>query len=518
MKTKIIFFITVLGLFGTLRAQHQNVTIAGSIGWGFPSEPAVIINPANTSEILVAGMPDNDYFSSNGGYSWTHEYLQSPYGVNCDPVLLVDQAGHYYYFHLVDSINRVVCHRKDNLSAPWTMESSAVYDGVNEVDKEWASYDPVNNIIYLTWTFFDDWGSSNPLDSSCIFLSRSNDGGETWSSPVRVSEQKGNATGGTYSTHGSYNTTGPAGEVYVAWFGPAGLMFDRSLDQGQTWLPQDVNVTGQHINWQYSIPGVSLGVTFPVIACDRSGGPNNGNIYITWADKRNGYNDTDIFLVFSSDGGLTWSSPIRVNDDPPGRHQFMPFVTVDQVTGKIWLVFFDRRDYTDTRTEVYMALSDNGATSFTNFKVSESSFVPFNSVFFGHYIGLSAHNDKVFPVWNRMDEGENSLIGAIVDPTTIGTEEINPFPGARVESYPNPFMESSFVSFRLPKASEVTVSLFDITGNHIATLINHERYTRGKHVIKVDGKLLGLVPGIYLIKVTADKEHITRRLLFVDKI
>ncbi len=517
MKNLTLFAVLLLIASFGLQAQHQNVVIGSSIGWGLPTEPAVIMNPENTDDIMVAGMPDNDYYSTDGGQSWTHEIIGSPYGVNADPVLLIDQTGRYYFIHLPNVINRIICHRKDNLSSAWNMESNAAYDEVHDVDKEWASYDPVNNNIYLSWTYFDEWGSSNTQDSSCIYLSKSSDDGETWSEPVRISHQKGNAQGGTYSTHGSYNTTGPDGEVYVCWWAPAGLMFDRSLDQGATWLPEDVNVTNQHINWIYSIPGVNLGVSFPIITCDRSGGSFNGNIYICWADKRNGASDADVFIAKSADGGLTWSLPIRVNNDPPGRHQFMPFVTVDQVTGKIWVVFFDRRNYSDTNTDVYMAVSEDGGESFTNFKVSESPFVPLSTVFFGHYIGLTAHDEHVFPVWNRMDDGANSLIGAIVDPTIIGEEGIYSIPQAQMQNYPNPFTESSFVSFRLKESSVVTLQVYNITGERIATLIDQEPYSKGKHVAKIDSRSLGLTPGVYLVKLSTKNDQITTRMLLVGK-
>jgi hypothetical protein len=514
-----IFILMALVVFidADLHSQHMNVQISASQGYGLPTEPGVVMNPINPHEILVAGMPDNAYNSSDGGMTWTRETIQSLYGVNADPVLLVDQSGRYYYIHLPNVIERIICHRKDNISAVWDMETNASCDGIHDVDKEWASYDPVNNMIYLSWTYFDNWGSSNPADSTCIYLSHSNDGGETWSAPVRVSDLKGNAQGGNNSVHGSYNTTGPDGEVYVAWFSPEGLMFDRSLDQGNTWLPQDINTTGQHITWLYSIPGVNLGVTFPFIACDRSGGPNNGNIYISWADKRNGGNDADVFMVRSTDGGLTWSSPIRVNDDPPDRHNFMPAMTVDQVTGKVWVVFFDRRNYTDTNTDVYLAMSEDGGTTFTNFKVSETPFIPLSTVFFGHYLGITACGDHVFPVWNRMDDGENSLIGAIVDTTIIGREELNTVPEAQIQNYPNPFTESSFISFRLKKSSEITLFLYDITGKLISTLIRKEIFSAGKHVVKIDAEKLELHPGAYFVKFLSGNEQITTRILFVEK-
>jgi hypothetical protein len=303
----------------------------------------------------------------------------------------------------------------------------------------------------------------------------------------------------------------------VAWFGPAGLMFDKSADQGNTWLPQDINTTNQHINWIYSIPGVGLGVTFPFIACDRSGGPNNGNIYISWADKRNGGNDADVLIVKSTDGGITWSAPIRVNDDPPGKHQFFPAITVDQVTGKLWVVFFDRRNYTDVNTDVYMAVSEDGGNTFTNFKVSEIPFIPLSTVFFGHYLGITAYDDHVFPVWNRMDDGENSLVGAIIDPTIIGKEELYNLPDAQIQNYPNPFTESSFISFRLKNPSEVTLQLFDITGMLVSTLINQKSYSQGKHVERIDAGKSGLKPGVYIVKLSFGEEQITTRILLVEK-
>ncbi|MEZ5146518.1 MAG: sialidase family protein [Bacteroidales bacterium] len=62
----------------------------------------------------------------------------------------------------------------------------------------------------------------------------------------------------------------------------------------------------------------------PITVCDLSGGPNNGTIYINWSDQSNGEDDTDVWVVKSTDGGDTWSEPMRVNDDPPGKQQFLP--------------------------------------------------------------------------------------------------------------------------------------------------------------------------------------------------
>ncbi len=264
-------------------------------------------------------------------------------------------------------------------------------------------------------------------------------------------------------------------------------------------------------------PGIELGVSFPVIACDRSGGESHGNIYICWADKRNGSSDADVFMVVSSNGGLDWSDPIRVNDDPPGRHQFFPFVTVDQVTGKIWVVFYDRRDHSDTNTDVYMAVSEDVGESFVNFKVSESSFVPYSTVFFGHYIALAAFDDKVIPVWNRMDTGVSTLMCAIVDPDMVGSEELSLEADVKMTSSPNPFQESLFISFKISCPTTVTLKLFDLSGRLIHTIIDNQEYSYGKYVEKIQSDQLDLKPGLYHIKLIAGSSMVVNKVLCVPQ-
>jgi hypothetical protein len=52
-----------------------------------------------------------------------------------------------------------------------------------------------------------------------------------------------------------------------------------------------------------------------------------------------------------------------VNDDPAGKEQFFSWLTIDQVTGYLYCVFYDRRNYANTQTDVYIARSTNGGTT-----------------------------------------------------------------------------------------------------------------------------------------------------------
>jgi hypothetical protein len=291
-------------------------------------------------------------------------------------------------------------------------------------------------------------------------------------------------------------------------------MFDKSTDEGETWLATDINVTGFPVTWIYSIPGIELGVSFPIIACDRSNGPHHGTIYVNWADKRLGSNNCDIWLVKSTDGGLSWSEPVRVNDDPPGRHQFFNFLTIDQVTGKIYIVFYDRRNYTDQSTDVYAAMSDDGGETFTNFKISETPFYPFSTVFFGHYIGISAHNDHVFATWMRMDSGEPSLWGTAVDPNPVEIEDNFSIPFSLLQNTPNPFQEYTFFSFKLEKPGDVTLRVIDPLGNIIAELIDNEKMSAGKHTVRFNPVPHNLPPGIYYYSMVSNQQTLVKKMIY----
>ncbi len=140
----------------------------------------------------------------------------------------------------------------------------------------------------------------------------------------------------------------------MAWAGPDGIVFNKSTDEGETWLQEEIPVNPMPTGWDYEIPGIQRANGLPITKCDLSGGSHNGTIYINWSDQRNGSDDTDVWLAKSIDGGETWSEALRVNDDTAGRHQFFTWMDVDQVTGNLYFIFYDRRNYTDNRTDVYM--------------------------------------------------------------------------------------------------------------------------------------------------------------------
>ena len=68
---------------------------------------------------------------------------------------------------------------------------------------------------------------------------------------------------------------------------------------------------------------------------------------------------------------------------------------IDQTNGNLHFVFYDRRNYTSSLTDVFLAYSGDGGETFTNRKISESPFLPFSDIFIGDYNNITAHNNIV---------------------------------------------------------------------------------------------------------------------------
>jgi len=400
-----------------LIAQHTNVMISNI---NSPEEPSIYINPKNTNQLIAGANINNYYVSNNGGLTWTKKTLSSTNGVWGDPCMMIDTAGAMYFFHLSNPnvgnwIDRIVCQKSTDGGLTWNDGTYTGLNGTKAQDKAWTTVDPTNNNIYVSWTQFDSYGSSNPNDSSIILFSRSTNAGANWSTPIRLSKKGGNCTDSDNTVEGAVPTVGPNGEVYVSWAGPLGIMFDKSTDGGLTWLYNDIFVDPMPGGWDISIPDIDRCNGMPITCCDRSNSLYKGTIYINWADQRNGPTDTDIWLSKSIDDGLTWSPAKRVNDDPPGKQQFFTWMTVDQATGYIYIVFYDRRNYNNSNTDVYMAMSKDGGEHFLNFRISESPFLPDGYTFFGDYNNITAYNNVVRPIWTRLQNGQLSIWTALIN-------------------------------------------------------------------------------------------------------
>jgi len=406
-----------------LHAQFQNIKLPVSKKATYPYsqvEPSIYINPNANREVIAGSVLNAYYYSVDGGLNWKAKSIKSKKnGVHGDPCMLIDHKGNYYYFHLSNIegktlIGGIVCQRSKTIKGRFNNEGHTEVNGKFH-DKEWVAVNKDNNNIYMTWTQFDEYGSANPLKRSNILFSKSADLGETWSSPVDLSSFDGDCLDDDLTTEGAVPTVGPNGEIYVCWALSSKLYFNYSLDDGETWLENEIEIAQQKEGWALDIPGIYRCNGMPVTVCDISKSPHRGTIYINWADQRNGKDNTDIWLKKSIDGGKSWSEDIKVNSDHSSRHQFLSWMTVDQSTGYLYIVYYDRRETDGNYTDVFMSVSKNGGKSFKDYKISKSSFLPNDKIFFGDYTNISAVGGVIRPIWTHLQNTDISLFTAIVN-------------------------------------------------------------------------------------------------------
>jgi hypothetical protein len=247
-------------------------------------------------------------------------------------------------------------------------------------------------------------------------------------------------------------------------------------------------------------------------------------IYITFADNRNG--DCDVFLCRSTNAGINWSSPLRVNNDPisNGKIQYWPCIAVNE-TGNISIIFMDSRNTPDnTIVEAYLARSTDGGLSFTNELVSNEQTptnIPGSNVRFGDYIDVDYVGQNVVPVWTDERAG-----GFNMDIYTSEISELLPIePIAGIlpdefklgQNYPNPFNPSTKIKFNIPAVGAihelpVRLIVYDILGREIAALLNKE-LSPGRYEVNFDGT--NYSGGVYFYKLITAEYTETRKMVLV---
>lgn len=410
------------------KSNYQNIKIAeGEIFQTGPCEPSIAINPTNPKNIVAGSVLDGYHYSMDAGKTWKSGVLTSVLGVYGDPCLLTNAKGDFFYLHLSnpdnlayassDFLNQIVIHRSQDGGKNWNQGYGIGYNSPKQQDKAWAICHPKTGEIYVTWTEFDKYASKNKKDKSRIRFAKSSDNGVHFSKATSISDLEGDALDDDNTTEGAVPAVDLDGNIYVTWAWNKQLYFDKSFDNGLSWH-QDKILTDQPGGWAQNIPGIGRCNGMPVTVVDVSNSTYSGTIYVNWTDQRNGKNNTDVFLMKSSDQGLTWSPPLKVNQDKTRSHQFFTWMAVDAVTGYIYIVYYDRSRYKDNKVDVVLAVSKDGGNHFTNEIISDKPFTPATDVFFGDYNNISAYNGVVRPIWTRYDTGELSIWTALINEKT----------------------------------------------------------------------------------------------------
>ncbi len=401
----------------------------------------------------------------DGGLTWSDHLLEgSPYDWDSDPALTVGADGTYYL--VVLSLNGLYdanglflftsSDQGESWQGPYTIVDAPT--GTPFHDKQMVVCDaspesPYQGNLYVTWTLFGaDW--TNP-----IYLTRSTDGGQTWSSPVQISTSS--------SCQWSNPAVGPDGELYVAWFDFSSwsLRIRKSTNGGVSFGPEHLVQPVRH-GWGQIMGDVDI-ISYPAMDVDRSDGPDRGTVYIAYADT-GATGTVDILFTRSTDGGQTWSSPIRLNDDPftSPADQFHPWLEVDE-DGALHVIFYDRRnDPNNLAFDLYITHSYDGGQTWTpNERITWVSSEPIGRAgLIGEYIGLSVRHGRTLAVWTDTRNGNQDVFAGIPD-SLVAIQEPGPpvAQTSRVRILSPVFRHSLLLSVPRP----MPLSVFNAAGQRI---------------------------------------------------
>jgi hypothetical protein len=204
-------------------------------------------------------------------------------------------------------------------------------------------------------------------------------------------------------------------------------MMRKSTDQGQTFSNP---VTVARLNTKTNLG--DLGLTYSntnsssfhtSVIPQAAVNPVTGDIYVVYADEpKNSIKDkADIFFAESTDGGATWSVPLRVNDDNTTNDQWNPAIAVTPDGSHVGIFWYDRRldpanSLIDRFGEI-ATISGDTVGFLPNFRITDISFLPAfdqdsllvafgNTRYMGDYDMATADNNYFYTTWGDNRSGD----------------------------------------------------------------------------------------------------------------
>lgn len=501
-----------------VNAQGQN--IVGDAA----NEPSLAIDPTDPGRMVI-GWRQFDAVSNNfrqagyaysidGGQSWTFPGVIEPGVFRSDPVLGADSQGNFYYNSLTVSGSDYLCtvFKSSDGGATWDFGTFA-----QGGDKQWMTIDktggPGRGHIYAYWT---------QSFSICFpgFFTRSTDNGAGFEDCVAIPNQP---YWGTLAT-------GPGGELYAGGAGGNNFIVAKSSNakdssQVVSWdFASIVNLDGSISAFAGSSspnPGGLMGQAW--IAVDCSGGPHHGNVYLLCSVNRFSNPDPlDVMFGRSTDGGLTWSAPARVNDDP-ATNAWQWFGTMSLApNGRIDAVWLDTRDNPGSiNSSLYYSCSTDGGVSWSPNERLSDAFNPHlgwpqqNKL--GDYFDMISDETGAHLAWANTFNGEQDVYYSYIPGPAVGIADQYGAPAVAgsfslSQNYPNPFNPGTRIEFSLTKAAQVEIEVFNIRGEKIAALLN-QPLTAGSYGIEFDGN--GLANGVYLYRMKVGNAAKVRKMLLI---
>lgn len=394
------------------------------------SESAISINPWAPSFVIASsnsistGGAQAMFYSADGGTSWGQTYLPftSTDTSHSDPTAdwTSDGVGWSATIGIKGGTLKMRMYRSTDNGQTWIFDNTFSGNQRN-TDKEmiWIDHSPSSpykNNVYAIWH------NSNPA-----YVNRRTASG--WGTPLKVSgsETSGTAIGGDIKTNAF-------GDVFGFWpaTGNSRIVMAKSATGGASYAAAKAIAT-TYDSYDIGVPSFASRRALIYVAGGAYRTSTKNLVYATWTDlsgetgctapaNEPGTNaastcKTRIWFSRSADGGTTWETPRKLNNQAAKNDQFNQWLAVDESNGTVGVMYYDTiDDSTRKKTNVYYQVStDDGATWSAALKVTtamtdETVSGANSGNQYGDYNGLAGYLNRFLPSWtDRRDNAKEEI-------------------------------------------------------------------------------------------------------------
>ena len=413
----------MISSFGAFTSVQVNVDANGhNITGDAANEPSIAVDPTNHNKMAIGWRQFDSVFSNfrqagrayttDGGATWTFPGVLQNNVFRSDPVLDSNNIGGFFYLSLLENFFDDMW-RSLNGGATWARLAPATGG-----DKQWFTIDNTNStghgFQYQCWSI-----AGNNYNGRQF--SRSINGGVTWSDPINLPNQPAwgtldvDSAGNLFIGGVNLNTNQNWCDLSIdARNGAVTPTFIRSTL---------VNLGGDIVSGEPINPEGLVGQIY--LAVDRSGTARNNFVYMLASVQPTGFTTgSDVMFVRSTDRGVTFSAPRRVNDDPINHAKWHWFGTLSAApNGRLDAVWLDTRNAANnTASQLFYSYSSNGGVTWSPNITVSTSFNPFlgypNQNKMGDYINMVSDNTGADVAYAATFNGEEDIYHVRVAPLT----------------------------------------------------------------------------------------------------
>ncbi|NNF41697.1 MAG: exo-alpha-sialidase [Phycisphaerales bacterium] len=415
------FATTALAGDAIVGPQVRVNTVGGTAG---ANETTVSGEDANPTEIIAGwnnylfagGVRSGFALSQDSGRTWNGFILRPAPGDQCgtegDPMTAVDPRTGTMWAGAIAFCGAGGLYVAKKDPGATQFEAAVMADSGAGIDKGWMAAGP-------------RFGQPDTTRVFCVYnlgIIWSDDLGQTWTNPMSLG-----------AGIGFLPRVGPNGEIYVAyWDFGVGVRLKRSLNDGASFTTHTIatrmDVWGTQDGSRF--PGTFRVPLLSYLDVDPITGTLHAAYFDTTGFDGQGNAIVDVYYTRSFDLGSSWETPRVINAAEPSGDQFFTWIEVD-TSGRVHLVYFDSRHtsqmdgVTNGMFDAYYAVSQDGGDTFTEHRLTPDSWnsaddgIAGSDQFIGDYLGLSAADDRVYPVYIDTSNGSSELYTNVI--TFAGT-------------------------------------------------------------------------------------------------